>query len=96
MNTEAQYTPLKAPVPISLAFHSLTKKQKVCTANSAGSLSQSQTSAFKAREKKKKAECNYCLPFKSQGVILCGLSFFFFHCAGSVRVPACPVAYGLS
>lgn len=54
MNTEAQYTLLKAPVPISLAFHSLTEKQKVCTANSAGSLSQSQTSAFKAREKRKK------------------------------------------
>lgn len=46
-------TLLKAPVPISVAFHSLTEKQ-VCAANSAGSLSQSQTPAFKAREKRKK------------------------------------------
>lgn len=93
MNIEAQYTLLKAPVPISLAFHSLTEKQ-VCTPNSAGSLSQSQTSAFKAREKRKK--CNaivvFCLKAK---VRFCVVYLFFSHSAGSVLVPACPVAQGL-
>lgn len=53
MNAEAQYT-TESSVPISPAFHRLTEKQKVCAANSAGSLSKSQTSAFKAREKRKK------------------------------------------
>lgn len=69
-------TLLKAPVPISLAFHSLTEKQ-VCAANSAGILSQSQTSAFKAREKKTNAECNYCILFKSQGEICVVYPCFF-------------------
>lgn len=55
----------KAAMPISLAFHSLTDKQKVCAVNSAGSLSQSQTSAFKAREKTQKAEWSCYIEFKS-------------------------------
>lgn len=75
MKNEYWGTILNAPVPISLVFHSLAEKQKVCAANSAGSLSQSKHLLSK---REKKTECNFCLPFKSQGEILCGLSFFPF------------------
>lgn len=68
----------KAAMPISLAFHSLTDKQKVCAVNSAGSLSQSQTSAFKAREKTKKQNAVVTLSLKAE--ILHGLSLFFPLC----------------
>lgn len=75
MNTEAQYTTESSSANFC-SFPQPDRKAGVCSKQCREFVS-IPNPCFQSKSKKEKTECNCCLLFKSQGEILCGLSFFF-------------------